>query len=370
MKRTERRSAVGVGVGALVAGLVALSLLATQASADECFGLDCGFKDCLLNTFGQPVCIDSGEEWNPDACLSQNLFCGEAECVVQDGTTRCQCKEGFVLQKDTYKCIADVCYKYDCGTAASCSVGGDGTPKCSCNVKGLIYDNEKRTCNDACYKYECGPAASCSVVGDGAPKCSCNVKGLIYDEKDKSCNAADPCKTGTLRCGKNSKCVLRYGQGSCECDAGYTKKSGLCTAVCKRACPVNAQCTVERGKPVCQCRQAFKMDNNKCTRKREGGISFRAHQFGIFHHPPLPHAPMNSPHVTSVPSILTVCPLNSLPLILQSLPSLPPLHPLLTWQSHARVAALLMRSARWWEERRHASARRGSKWIITTSALS
>ncbi|CAI5482292.1 unnamed protein product [Closterium sp. Yama58-4] len=51
--------------------------------------------------------------------------------------------------------------------------------------------------------------------------------------------AADPCKTGTLKCGKNSKCVVKNGHGSCECNAGYTKTNRLCTAMGSRRAAVD-----------------------------------------------------------------------------------------------------------------------------------
>ncbi|CAI7891188.1 unnamed protein product, partial [Closterium sp. NIES-54] len=119
-----------------------------------------------------------------------------------------------------------------------------------------------------CHK-DCG-AAECAVK-DGKPRCECPWS-LVFNEAEKSCRnetrpaASDPCKTGTLRCDKNSTCVLKNGQGMCQCKAGYTKTSGVCTAICTPACPVNAQCTVVGGMAQCQCKAGYKMDNTRqCT---------------------------------------------------------------------------------------------------------
>ncbi|CAI5482293.1 unnamed protein product [Closterium sp. Yama58-4] len=79
---------------------------------------------------------------------------------------------------------------------------------------------------------DCG-SAKC-VVEEGKAQCKCPL-GLVFNEAEKTCSnayytpAADPCKAGTVKCGKNSKCVVRDGKACCECDAGYTKRNGHCT---------------------------------------------------------------------------------------------------------------------------------------------
>ncbi|CAI5531160.1 unnamed protein product, partial [Closterium sp. Naga37s-1] len=116
-----------------------------------------------------------------------------------------------------------------------------------------------------CHK-DCG-AAGC-VVKDGTPQCQCPW-GSVSNEAEKICsdktfNPADiPCKTGTLKCDKNSMCVVKNRQGMCQCNAGYTKTNGLCTAMCKPACPANAQCTVVGGNAQCQCKAGYTMDKSK-----------------------------------------------------------------------------------------------------------
>ncbi|CAI5471979.1 unnamed protein product, partial [Closterium sp. Yama58-4] len=122
-----------------------------------------------------------------------------------------------------------------------------------------------------CHK-DCG-AAEC-VVKDGKPQCRCPW-GFVFNEAEKNCtmnptpiNPTDnPCKTGTLKCDKNSMCVVKNGQGTCQCNAGYTKTNGLCTAMCKPACPAKAQCTVVGGKAQCRCKAGYTMDKSKsqCT---------------------------------------------------------------------------------------------------------
>ncbi|CAI5522069.1 unnamed protein product, partial [Closterium sp. Naga37s-1] len=121
---------------------------------------------------------------------------------------------------------------------------------------------EITTCHKDCGTAEC-------VVKEGKPQCKCPW-GFAFIEAERTCinksftPESDPCKAGMVKCDKNSKCVVKNGQGMCECDAGYTKKNGLCTAICNPACPVNAQCTVVGGNLVCRCKQGFKMEKSKC----------------------------------------------------------------------------------------------------------
>ncbi|CAI5989842.1 unnamed protein product [Closterium sp. NIES-65] len=113
MDRCGRPSAVGLV--ALVAGLAAISLLATQASADACATVDCGSDaHCSAADDGSTECLCGviGYAFNEatktcivtcaladlaDPCPS--VQCPEkAECVARGGKGECECELGYIMQ--------------------------------------------------------------------------------------------------------------------------------------------------------------------------------------------------------------------------------------------------------------------------------
>ncbi|CAI5480718.1 unnamed protein product [Closterium sp. Yama58-4] len=107
MARCGRPSVAGVV--ALVAGLAAISLLATHASADACASVDCGADAyCLAREDGPPVCLCNyaGYAFNHTSktCTGEWWGCGRAVgvwCVAQDGQAQCQCPGLYIMQNGT-----------------------------------------------------------------------------------------------------------------------------------------------------------------------------------------------------------------------------------------------------------------------------
>ncbi|CAI5533478.1 unnamed protein product, partial [Closterium sp. Naga37s-1] len=343
-----------VGVVALVAGLAAISLLATHASADACATVDCGsVASCTPYDDGSTECLcDGGYVFNVtdktcnDPCADVAVQCPvRAECVARRGKAECECEMGYILQNNTctdglvqtqveveglsYLALvtfdSPVPMAHATG-AIACSDVGDlgggsstkitvewksfgvdtvGTGMCKslsfhadpgCADKGGLtiarpamvggaFPVTKRTvrstppqsisCEIATCHKECG-TAQC-VVRDATSQCKCPWS-QVFDEAQKRCTSkspsttpdpnpsggADPCEA--VKCARNSQCVGRNGQPTCECDAGYTKANkGLCSAMCNPGCPANGQCVVVGGKPVCRCKAGFRQDKSKCT---------------------------------------------------------------------------------------------------------
>ncbi|CAI6003578.1 unnamed protein product [Closterium sp. NIES-65] len=351
MDRCGRPSAAGLV--ALVAGLAAISLLATQASADACATVDCGLDaycsaaddgstECLCGVIG--YAFNEATKTCIDPCPS--VQCPEkAECVARGGKGECECELGYIMQNGActdgllqtgveveglnYLSLltfespvpmaqatgATACTNvsdpggsntritvewtsigvYTVGNGMCKSVSFHADPVCAdkpgltiarpgLTKVGGFFPVTTRTVKAAppqsvsceittCHK-DCG-SAECVVKG-GVSQCKCPWS-FVFDDALKRCTNKSPSSTDTdasegadlcesVKCARNSQCVVRNGQPMCECHAGYTKvNKGLCTAICKPDCPANGQCMVVGGKPVCRCKAGFRQDKSTCT---------------------------------------------------------------------------------------------------------
>ncbi|CAI5531165.1 unnamed protein product, partial [Closterium sp. Naga37s-1] len=169
-------------------------------------------------------------------------------------------------------CEMTTCHK-DCGDA-ECVVK-DRKPRCECPWS-LVFNEAEKSCrndtrppaNDPCKTgtVRCDRNATC-VVKNGQGMCQCKAG---YTNTSGVCTANDPCKTGAVRCDRNSKCIVKNGQGMCQCKAGYTKTSGVCTAndPCKTGavrCDRNSKCVVKNGQGMCQCKAGYTKTSGVCT---------------------------------------------------------------------------------------------------------
>ncbi|CAI7930615.1 unnamed protein product [Closterium sp. NIES-54] len=144
------------GLAALVAGLVAISFLATHARAA-----------------GKDLCV--------------NLDCGEATCTIdEDVGAFCECTGGFEFDK-VHKTCVDPCPKMDCGEA-TCKINVDFGADCVCK-DGFVFDETRKTCVDPCAGGVCGVEASCSALAPTEFLCNCNKEGFAFNEADKTCFA-------------------------------------------------------------------------------------------------------------------------------------------------------------------------------------
>ncbi|CAI5963915.1 unnamed protein product [Closterium sp. NIES-65] len=104
------------GLAALVAGLVAISFLATHASAAD------------------------------DLCANED--CGEGTCAVDvdNDIPLCVCKDGLVFDDDHKTCVVDPCTGGVCGVEASCVTLGPTEFLCNCNKEGFAFNEADKTC--------------------------------------------------------------------------------------------------------------------------------------------------------------------------------------------------------------------------------
>ncbi|CAI5482317.1 unnamed protein product [Closterium sp. Yama58-4] len=161
MERYGLRSGVSrLGLSALVAGLVAISFLATHANAafaaNACARVKCGSKaSCTFN---------------------------------RDGTPYCLCNDGTLNFNETDKTCYNACAKKKCGPEAVCKHMApipNSPAECIC-PNGKIYNDKDKKCYATCHK-DCG-AAHC-VVKNGKQQCQC-PEGLVFNPAKKTCRAA------------------------------------------------------------------------------------------------------------------------------------------------------------------------------------
>ncbi|CAI5482329.1 unnamed protein product [Closterium sp. Yama58-4] len=154
MKPCARLSGL-CGLAALVAGVVAISFLATLASAaaDPCASMDCGEATCYFD---------------------------------EEVGAFCDCKNGFEFVKDQKTCV-DPCPKMDCGEA-TCKIDVDFGANCVCK-DGLVFDDNHKTCVDPCAGGVCGVEASCHALAPTEFLCLCHKRGYSFNDADKTCFA-------------------------------------------------------------------------------------------------------------------------------------------------------------------------------------
>ncbi|CAI5482342.1 unnamed protein product [Closterium sp. Yama58-4] len=155
MKPCARLSGLS-GLAALVAGVVAISFLATHASAAE-----------------------------DDPCAKKD--CGEATCTIDERFgALCVCTGGYEFDEVQKTCV-DPCITTDCGEA-TCKVDVDFGANCVCN-DGLVFDEVQRTCVGPCAGGVCGLDASCTALTSTNFLCVCNKQGYSYNEAYQTCFA-------------------------------------------------------------------------------------------------------------------------------------------------------------------------------------
>ncbi|CAI5995188.1 unnamed protein product, partial [Closterium sp. NIES-64] len=258
------------GLAALVAGVVAISFLATHASADDvhlCENVDCGkIARCSANPDGKTTqCMcddgyffqDSDKTCVIDGCAFKD--CGvRAKCtLLKNGSAECQCGPGGYFRESDQECIADVCNNSPCGASAKCVRTGDFKHQCQCN-DGLVFQEADKTCIPAeCANKECGESAKCVVTAPGSAQCKCLEEGLSFQEADKTC-IRDLC--ANVDCGKIAKCFVN-GDGKstqCVCEDGYlfeeVNKACIVDVCAFKDCGRRAKCYVaSSGSAECDC---------------------------------------------------------------------------------------------------------------------
>lgn len=186
---------------------------------DQCM---CGMGYRLINNTCTPQCYGK---------------CPESKCV-RPGF--CECGEGFKWSYFAERCIAQ-CVVTPCKANEQCMSFTTG--KCECKP------GYKRNMNTL----ECEPICDQECVNgycSGPNACSCNNNFTHRNETycEPKC---DPI------CPRNSVCLT---DGTCECNTGYTKLSGICLRLCK--C-VNGRCGESENE--CLCRPGYLLNPQNST---------------------------------------------------------------------------------------------------------
>ncbi|CAI5526281.1 unnamed protein product [Closterium sp. Naga37s-1] len=265
MKPCARLSGL-CGLAALVAGVVAISFLATHASASA---------------------VDGGEV---DLCATKD--CGEATCTVDvDFGADCVCKDGFVFDEGHKTCV-DPCAGGVCGVEASCTALAPTEFFCYCKG-GNSFNEADKTCfpplarttvalkargfglTDASFlsplPAEQASAARTTVCGNLDIMLEGSTKISVVWNASKPASHGDDSPSSAM-----CKSLSFYAESFCTKKLGFTiarpaKKGssypvtiknvkgirsllsvGCEITMCENDCG-SAQCVVKEGQPQCQC---------------------------------------------------------------------------------------------------------------------
>ncbi|CAI5458385.1 unnamed protein product, partial [Closterium sp. Yama58-4] len=258
-----------VGLAALVAGVVAISFLATLASAQvaKC-DRDCGDSaDCYFRDDGTLGCACVNEEFDfyePDkTCFGPKL---QTTVQLLWPKAKARTELTFPISMPAEQLTSSI-------TCINVSSTAAGSAKVT-----VVWDDAS---------VEAAGMGMCrSLTGYSGPDCSGHPglaidrpanKGRSYPVTKRAVRASESprsigCEITTCHkeCGA-AECVVNWGQSQCQCPEGlvFNAAKKLCLVPpppkCKPACTSNAQCTWVGGKSVCQCKQGFQMVKNKST---------------------------------------------------------------------------------------------------------
>ncbi|CAI5475853.1 unnamed protein product [Closterium sp. Yama58-4] len=327
------RSTVQAGVAAVVAGVVALSLVA-GTSAYTAYDTVLTFKAPMIDGkwgFIDSVCFDVSPNLFPDGSDVSIVWGGKTPFYRECNSVSFHSVPGCAgTPKATYLrpansaptswalpvadfprsvkcetgCGAD---NVDCGVEAKCRMI-DSKAACVC-TGALVFDATAKQCRappPSCATIVCPTNSTCNATAD--PPCICNEGfemtngqcvapppscATIVCPTNSTCNAtADPpciCNKGltmtdgqcvapppscaTIVCPTNSTCNAT-ADPPCICNKGLTMTDGQCLAVCKRACARNAECALVGNKPACRCKAGYgsvKWENREWEKHQQRG---------------------------------------------------------------------------------------------------
>ncbi|XP_065942258.1 uncharacterized protein [Magallana gigas] len=208
-------------------------------------------------------------ETDINECNSTDNPCNSytEDCINNDGSFICTCKEGFTNNAN------DSCKDIDeCNESSTCQhncTNLQGSFECACTT-GYSLENDGRSCKDIdeCLGSHC--EHYCNNT-DGSYVCSCrdgfNVVNFSKCEDIDECSTID---TGIDGC---QNCTNIPGSFRCSCSKGYVLNSTTLTNChnideCKEEtadCALNATCSDTDGGYTCTCRSGFEGDGKTCT---------------------------------------------------------------------------------------------------------
>ncbi|XP_041465044.1 fibrillin-2-like [Lytechinus variegatus] len=204
-------------------------------------------------------------------------ICENGICINTDGSYRCQCQPGFILDTTGRICVdRDECQEnYNvCGFNSTC-YNTLGSFECNC---GEGYQVGRRgTCEDIneCRRRRGQCAFRCQNL-PGSFRCLC-PKGYTLTDNGRHCRDLDECQTDLNTC--RYRCKNLIGKFMCLCDEGYTPIGGdgnncrdinecmLNHGVCQ-----NGRCRNTDGGYTCICNQGYTLgpSGKECMDRRTG----------------------------------------------------------------------------------------------------
>lgn len=204
----------------------------------------------------------------PDACLG-------GECINTDGSFRCECPTGYVLDETGRRCVDhNECLGMQniCGNGTCRNI--DGGFECSCNDGFAPGANQ--VCEDVNECLEMGN--QCAFRCHNAPgsfRCICPY-GYTLAPDGRHCVDVDECTTPANDC--RFQCKNLIGTFICICPPGY-QKIGMADE-CKdiNECAINSglcqhgRCVNLEGSYQCLCHDGFEqsLDGKSCIDRRVG----------------------------------------------------------------------------------------------------
>ncbi|CAH1772474.1 unnamed protein product, partial [Owenia fusiformis] len=213
----------------------------------KCVNTQGSFKcECVsgyvLDVDSSSECLDVDECAGPNSCKQQ--------CLNTVGSFTCSCQDGFSLAADGFACEAppeDACDISCGGTQAGQCVKIDGLPTCVCNAGYIKGDRAQDECVDIneCEslesdKHNCdlnSNARCANLDGQVIPyQCLCK-EGFRLNSDKTSCRDINECSTDVNQwkhqCDQSgSECVNTIGGYSCQCFPGFQQRTEYnCTDV-------------------------------------------------------------------------------------------------------------------------------------------
>nr|XP_024214767.1 fibrillin-2 [Halyomorpha halys] len=219
-----------------------------------------------------------------DECAIMPNACSGGDCINTDGSFRCECPSGYILDSTGKNCIDDnECLHSNniCGNGTCTNV--EGSFECSCNFG--FTPGPMQSCEDIneCQELSNQCAFRCHNV-PGSFRCICPY-GYTLAPDGRHCRDVDECLTPANNC--KFQCKNMIGSFTCICPEGYAtvEMSDDCQDIdeCSTTPDIcqNGRCINTEGSYKCDCYPGFKRspDGSRCLDERVGNC-FRSYLSG------------------------------------------------------------------------------------------